>query len=83
MLNEVFSNELTKGTTMTLTEIKKMSLKERLQTMEALWDSILDEESEIKSPEWHQDILEGRIKSIESGQAELISFEELKANRKL
>ena len=35
---------------------------ERLQAMEALWDSLLDEESEIESPEWHQDILEERKK---------------------
>jgi hypothetical protein len=30
--------------------------------MEALWVSFLDEESEIESPEWHQDILEERKK---------------------
>jgi hypothetical protein len=35
-------------------EIKKMSKIERLQAMEALWDSLIDDESEIESPEWHQ-----------------------------
>ena len=35
---------------------------ERLRAMEALWDSLLDEKSEIESPEWHQDILEERKK---------------------
>jgi hypothetical protein len=43
-------------------ETKKTSMIERLQAMEALWDSLLDEESEIESPEWHQDILEERKK---------------------
>ena len=63
-------------------EIKKMSMIERLQAMEALWDSLIDEESEIESPQWHQDILEERKRKIENGKAEFISLEELKATRK-
>lgn len=55
---------------------------ERLQAMEALWDSLLDEESEIESPEWHHNILEDRKRKIENGKAEFISLEELKATRK-
>jgi len=39
-----------------------MSVIERLQTMEAPWDSLLDEESEIESPRWRQDILEEKKK---------------------
>jgi hypothetical protein len=50
--------------------------------MEAFWDSLLDEESEMESPEWHQDILEDRKRKIEDGKAEFISFEELKTSRK-
>ncbi len=64
-------------------EIKKMSTIERLQAMEALWDSLMDEESEIESPQWHGDILEERKRKIENGKAEFISLEELKATRKL
>ncbi len=63
-------------------EIKKMSVVERLQAMEALWDSLLDEESEIESPEWHRDIIEERKRKIENGKAEFISLKELKASRK-
>lgn len=59
-----------------------MSMIERLQAMEALWDSLLDEESEIESPEWHHNILEDRKRKIENGKAEFISLEELKATRK-
>ena len=67
---------------MNMIEIKKMSITERLQAMEALWDSLLHEESQIESPEWHWDILEERRKKIEKGKAEFISLEELKASRK-
>jgi putative addiction module component (TIGR02574 family) len=63
-------------------EIKKMSKIERLQAIEALWDSLIDEESEIKSPEWHKDILEERKRKIETGKAEFISLEKLRASRK-
>jgi len=63
-------------------EIKKMSVIERLQAMEAIWDSLLYEESEIESPEWHKDILEERKRKIEDGKAEFISLKELKTSRK-
>ncbi len=67
---------------MNVLEIKKMSRSERLQAIEALWDSLLDEEAEVESPEWHRDILEERKRKIESGQAEFISIERLRASRK-
>jgi putative addiction module component (TIGR02574 family) len=63
-------------------EIRKMSRVERLATMEALWDSLIEEESEIESPEWHRDILAERKRKIESGQAEFISLEKLRASRR-
>ncbi|MDY6857542.1 MAG: addiction module protein [Thermodesulfobacteriota bacterium] len=59
-----------------------MSIVERLQAMEALWDSLLYEESEIESPEWHRDILEERKRKIENGKAQFISLEKLKSSRK-
>ncbi|MGV8073751.1 MAG: addiction module protein [Syntrophobacteraceae bacterium] len=63
-------------------EIKKMSRIERLQAMEALWDSLIDDESEIESPDWHRDILEERRRKIETGGAEFISLEKLRASRR-
>jgi len=63
---------------MTITEISKMSVIERLQTMEALWDSLTHEPTEIKSPEWHGDVLSERKENIKNGNASFISLEELK-----
>ncbi len=63
-------------------EIKDMSTVERLQAMELLWDAILEEEGpEIDSPQWHGDVIEKRKEKIKNGNAEIISLEELKANR--
>ena len=63
-------------------EIKKMSTIERLKTMEALWDSLLYDEISIEPPEWHEDILAERKSKIESGEAEFISINELKAKHR-
>ena len=63
-------------------DIKRMSTMERLQVMEALWDSFMEEESKIESPDWHRDILEERKRKIENGKAEFISLEELRSSRK-
>jgi hypothetical protein len=60
-------------------EIARMSTVEKLQAMEALWDSLIHEETEPKSPEWHQDILAARKRKIEGGNAEYISLKELKS----
>ncbi|NOT10266.1 MAG: addiction module protein [Methylococcaceae bacterium] len=60
-------------------EITSMTKVERLQAMEAIWDSLIHDNSEIDSPEWHRDILEARKKKIEEGLAEFRSIEELRS----
>ena len=47
---------------MDVLEIKKMSRIERLQAIEALWDSLLNEEAEVESPEWHLGSSQGKKK---------------------
>lgn len=64
---------------MGIAEIKKMSPLERLQTMEELWDVLCHEGQEIKSPEWHKEILDERKRKIDSGEAKFISLNDLKA----
>lgn len=67
---------------MTTLEISKMSVLERLQTMEALWDSLTHDNSEIMSPSWHGETLFERTKSIENGSAQFKSLDELKLKNK-
>ncbi len=67
---------------MNTSDIKKMSRAERLAAIEALWDSLLEDESGIESPDWHRDVLGERRARIESGQAEFISLAKLRASRK-
>ena len=66
---------------MNMLEIRQMNTVERLQIMEAVWDSLLYDEAEIESPEWHGSILSDRKRKIEAGGAEFVSIRELRANR--
>ncbi|HED32905.1 MAG TPA: hypothetical protein ENJ08_01625 [Gammaproteobacteria bacterium] len=63
---------------MNASEIKKMSTIERLQAMEAIWETLLYDETEIDSPEWHRGILEERRKKIDNGEGTFFSIGELK-----
>ena len=60
-------------------DISKLSKLERLQAIEALWDSLIHEAPEIESPEWHRDILARRKRKVEAGEAEFNSVEELRS----
>ena len=59
-------------------DISQLSSKERLEMMEALWDTLIHEVEEPASPAWHEDILKQRQESIEDGSAEYISLDDMK-----
>jgi hypothetical protein len=62
-------------------EIKKMNPIERIQVIEALWDSMLYDNIKIDTPKWHYEILKERKRKIENGSAKFISLAELKTMR--
>ena len=66
---------------MNIDELKRLGKAERIRAMEALWESMLFDDGEIETPEWHERILEQRKKTIENGSAQFISISELKASR--
>ena len=59
-------------------EISKMSVAQKLQIMEDLWDS-LRVEQEINPPNWHEEVLAARKKNIQSGKTTFITLDELKS----
>ncbi|PWQ92345.1 addiction module protein [Leucothrix pacifica] len=67
---------------MEITKIKNMTVLERLQAMESLWSSLINDNVELNSPDWHADVLAERRAKIESGTANFISLDALKAYRK-
>lgn len=59
-------------------EIAAMSVVERIQTMEQLWDSLLHDRVSLTSPPWHEEVLAERRRRIESGEARFLSLDELR-----
>lgn len=66
---------------MKLSNIEKMSSSEKLQAMESLWDSLLDEKTALVSPQWHEQVLASRTTKIADGSAKFISLDTLKNSR--
>jgi len=64
---------------MNMNEAKMLTPSERLQAMEVLWDTICHDETPLDPPVWHKRILAERKKELESGNAEFVTIEELKA----
>lgn len=60
--------------------LKEMTLEEKLQTMEALWQDLSSNAENMDSPEWHREVLKERQQQIESGQAKFIDWEQAKAD---
>ena len=59
-------------------QIERMSVTERLQAMDQLWDSLTRDSDEIPSPDWHQDVLADRKARAQSGEAKFLTLAELR-----
>lgn len=57
-----------------------MSLSEKLQIMEALWEDLRRHSDALESPEWHRDVLEERERRIASGEATFTDWEQAKVD---
>lgn len=63
---------------MSITDIKGMSIIERIHTMELLWDSLCDDEQNVNSPEWHETVLNARKQKLDSGEAEFLTLDQVR-----
>ena len=60
--------------------LSEMTLEEKLQIMEALWDDLSRDPDALESPAWHEDILRARQERLASGEAEFVDWEQAKAD---
>ncbi len=60
-------------------EIEKMSVTERLQVMDQLWDSLNRHSDEIPSPDWHRDVLADRKARAQRGEAKFLTLDQLRS----
>jgi hypothetical protein len=59
--------------------IDRMTVGEKLVAMEALWDGLCRNESQIPVQDWHKQILDERQHQIDAGEAKFVDFETAKA----
>jgi putative addiction module component (TIGR02574 family) len=62
------------------TAIPKLSVEEKLETMEALWQSLSSKPETFELPAWHETELRHRERDIESGKSKFIDWETAKAD---
>lgn len=63
---------------MTRTDIAAMPITERLQLMEALWESMSDDVTAAAIPDWHAEVLAERNDLHQRGLEEASDWEEAK-----
>jgi hypothetical protein len=60
-------------------EIDRMSVTERVQAMDQLWDSLTRDGGEIPSPDWHHDVLADRKARAQLGEAKFLTLAQLRS----
>ena len=60
-------------------QIEKMSVTQRLQAMDQLWDSLNRSGEQIPSPDWHQDVLADRKARAQRGEAKFLTLAQLRS----
>jgi putative addiction module component (TIGR02574 family) len=63
---------------MTSTEISQLTLREKLQIMQSIWEDLRGHVDRFEVPQSHQAILDERRRRVESGEAQLLDWDEVK-----
>jgi len=58
--------------------LDKMSVEEKFQAMEALWEDICKSSEVVPSPKWHEKILKNREEAVNRGDDEFKDWEDVK-----
>ena len=58
--------------------LKQMSRAEKLMALEALWEDLSRNESELESPDWHREELAATEERVKSGQEQFLDWESVK-----
>ncbi len=58
--------------------IEALSIQDKIELMDRLWESLSKSPENIPSPAWHGDVLEARRAKLESGESKPIPWEEAK-----
>ena len=65
---------------MSIADIKKLSLREKLQVMEMIWDDLRGTVEGADVPQAHKDLLDERRHRVSTGEAKIHSWDEVKGS---
>jgi putative addiction module component (TIGR02574 family) len=60
-------------------QIDSLSVAEKVQLLESVWESLCAHPGDVQSPEWHREVLEERRRRLEDGRATISSWADAKA----
>ena len=58
--------------------LKDMTLQEKLDAMESLWEDLVRTPEVIESPAWHKEVLDERLRNLQEGKSPFIDWETAK-----
>lgn len=58
--------------------LDQICTKDKLQTIDALWESLSRDAAEIESPSWHGEVLAERLAALGRGKVEFEDLDEVK-----
>lgn len=60
--------------------LEQMTIAEKMQTMENIWDDLCKKADGLPSPTWHKQVLKKREDRIKSGMSKFVDWEDAKKN---
>ncbi len=62
--------------------LDKISIKEKIQTMESIWEDLCKSADSMSSPPWHEKVLNEREEAVKRDEDGFIDWEKAKKNIK-
>lgn len=59
--------------------LNEMSVEEKTNAMEAIWENLSASPESVESPAWHEEELRVREARVEAGDAKFVNWEKAKA----
>lgn len=58
--------------------LANLSVAEKLELMEKLWDDLSRRPEDVPSPQWHGDVLAERIAAVRDGRTDFVAWDDAK-----
>lgn len=68
---------------MSTLELSQFTLREKLQIMQSIWEDLRSHVERFEVPQSHRDILDERRRRVESGEAKLLDWDQVKHTDRL